>query len=91
MPECEQYFSKAKCRWVEAPSIKPNPEIISKMQDSDGVIHGGKKDDMPKPKPKKKYLPGERLLRKLTNTKGKDRTMDRIQKSISKNVDFLIQ
>jgi hypothetical protein len=72
------YFSRATTEWVDSPTIVPE------------VIHARIPEPiMEEVKPKKKYLPGERLLRKLTKTKAKDRTIERIQKSITKNVNFL--
>jgi len=87
MPYCKNYFSKATTRWIEKPTVAPQVEIVSKFQDDDGDMRSTKPSKQATEKPKKKkYLPGERLLRKLTKTRCKDRTMERIQNSIKKNV-----
>jgi hypothetical protein len=89
-----KYFSRAKSEFVEKPSVRPDPAIVAKFQDDRGdvkslrnEIRETKQQEPDPPEKKKKRLPGERLLMKLTQTKGKDRRMERIQRSISK-LDF---
>lgn len=102
-----QYFSRARVGAViMPPTIIPAPEIVTQFKDRDGeqvnvkaMTGGGKpkknESEEEEPKKKKKLLPGEKLLRKLTNTKSKDDKVKRIVRSIRKTIvdddaDFIV-
>lgn len=86
------YFSKTKIIKVskdEIPTITPPAENIMQYQDPQTgkqvKVKPQKEEKEEDEKPKrKKYLPGERLLRKLTNTKEPDDRIKRIVASIKK-------
>lgn len=90
-PPIYNYFSKATVKWIDQPSIRPDPEIVTQYADNEGnqkrikseIPHNNIIEDKPK-KTKKKYLPGERMLMKLTGQKPKSTKMKRIVKNINK-------
>lgn len=89
-PPIYNYFSKATVKWIDQPSIRPDPEIVTQYADNEGNQKSMKTkisknniiEDKPK-KSKKKYLPGERMLMKLTGQKPKSTKMKRIRKNIN--------
>lgn len=93
------YFSMAKFGELkQPPTITPPIDIVNKVMSDDGKLIdlnakvGGGKPDLVQEKPKRKkktYLPGEKLLKKLTNTKRKDDKMTRIKRAIRQDVEHL--
>ena len=90
------YFSMAKCGgFREPPKITPPSDIINKVMSEEGELidfHKKSSNDpvkKPEKKQKKKNLPGEKLLKKLTGTKAKDDKIARIKNAIRKDIEHL--
>jgi len=97
-PPPQSFFSMAKMKpFKEYPSINPHPEIIEKFMEGGQLINNKpkqhqKQQDETVPKKKKKRLPGEKLLKKLTKHKDSDaeeKKLKRIVSAIKSNLNKL--
>ena len=84
-----KYFSSAKIGgFIENKPIIPAPEIITKVDEQPF-------EELLDKKKKKKRLPGEKLLKKLTRTseehdeEKRDNKMKRIRQAIRKDIEYM--